>query len=274
MNSTVEIQIEKKQGYAPINGLNMYYKIQGSGKPLVYIPPVFGYSGVTEFPTLIEKYQLITMDLQGNGRTADIERPLSFEQQATDIVALLHYLEIKKADFLGECVGGITTMIIAIRYPELVGRIATYGTVFSPFREAYKPEMLGIRLGGAPDAPGIQFQRENYKKVAPDPEYWSTIWSKTLSLSFTGFTNEELTSLKAPVLIAVGDHDFVRLEHMVQTFQLIPNAELAVIPDAGHFVLNAEQYKAMPPIEAFLDKSLTELPFATTESGYHPEETR
>jgi pimeloyl-ACP methyl ester carboxylesterase len=81
-------------------------------------------------------------------------------------------------------------------------------------------------------------------------------------------------STQPPVLIAVGDHDFVRLDHVLETFQLIPNAELAVIPDAGHFVLNAEQQKVLPAIEAFLDAPMTKVPFATTKTGYHPGETR
>ena len=95
--------------------------------------------------------------------------------------------------------------------------------------------MLRTSVAPTPDARSFQFQRENYKKVAPDPDYWPKFWGKVCSIQWGGFSNEELASIKAPVLIAVGDHDFVRLEHAVETFKLIPNAELAVIPDAGHF---------------------------------------
>src|SRR5450432_1493642 len=93
---------DTQTGYAPVNGLKMYYEIRGTrtgtGSPLVYIPPVFGFAGVTEFPTLAASRRVITPDLQGHGRTADIDRPLSFEQHAEDVVGLLKHLQIQKAD--------------------------------------------------------------------------------------------------------------------------------------------------------------------------------
>ena len=266
---------EKKSGYAPVNGLKMYYEIEGSGKPLVYISPAFGYAGVNSFPALIKNHRMITPDLQGHGRTADIvDRPISFEQHAKDVVALMKHLDIQKGDFFGESFGGIVATIIAVRHPELVSRVATYGSIFSKPQDAVNQEVLATQLSVTPDAKGIQFQRENYKKVAPDPDYWPTIWSKVGQAQFTGFSREELASLKMPFFIAVGDHDFVRLEHSVATFQIIPNAELAVIPDAGHFVLNADQQKVMPAIVTFFEAPTEKIAFATTKTGYHPGETR
>jgi pimeloyl-ACP methyl ester carboxylesterase len=85
---------------------------------------------------------------------------------------------------------------------------------------------------------------------------------------------EELASITAPVLIAVGDHDFVRVEHAVETFRFIPNAELAVIPDAGHFTLFSEQNRVIPVVEHFLGKPEIRIPIATAEMGYYPFETR
>jgi pimeloyl-ACP methyl ester carboxylesterase len=204
----------------------------------------------------------------------DIDRPIRFEQHAEDVVALLKHLGIGQADFFGESFGGLIAAIIAVRYPALVGRVATYGAVFGPFQDAFKPEMLATQLSLSAGAYGMQFQRENYKKVAPDPEYWPTIWGKVFSTQWGGLSGAELASIQAPFLIAVGDHDFVRLDHAVETFRTIPNAELAVIPDAGHFVLNAQPEKVMPAIEAFLDAPAVKIPFATTQTGYHPGETR
>ena len=265
----------KKHGYAPVNGLKMYYEIEGTGAPLVYIPPAFGFAGLKSFPALVQNHSVITVDLQGNGRTADIpERPQSIEQYATDVAGLLKYLGISKADFFGESYGGSTAAMIAVRYPELVGRVATYGATFAPLQVALNPETTHYEHPPTADSSNIQFQRENYKKVAPDPNYWPRLFDKVGSIQWEGFSKEELASIKVPLLIVVGDHDFVRLEHAVETFRLIPNAELAVIPSASHFVLFSEQERVIPIVEHFLEKPEKGTPLATDETGYHPGETR
>jgi pimeloyl-ACP methyl ester carboxylesterase len=265
----------KTHGYAPVNGLKMYYELEGTGDPLVYIPNAFGYAGVNSFPALVQSHSVITVDLQGHGHTADIpERPITFEQHAKDVIGLLKYLGISKADFFGHSFGGVIATMIAVHYPELVGRVATYGATFGAPQIAVRPEVLRTNLAATHDSRGIQFQRENYKRVAADPDYWPKIWVKVLSNQWGGFSNEELASIKAPVLIALGDHDFVRLEHAIETFRLIPNAELAVIPDAGHFAVYSEQKRVIPVVENFLEKPEKKSPFATAETGYHPGETR
>jgi pimeloyl-ACP methyl ester carboxylesterase len=262
-------------GYAPINGLKMYYEIEGTGDPLVYIPPVFGFAGLKSFPALAQSHSIITVDLQGNGRTADIpERPLSIEQYAKDVVSLLNYLGIQKADFFGESYGANTAIMIAVNFPELVGRVATYGGTFGPPQVAHNTEMLRFNHSPTPDSRSHGYQKERYKEVAPDPDYWPKIWEKVVSIQWEGFSSEQLASIKAPVLIVVGDHDFVRVEHATGAFKRIPNAELAVIPDASHFVLFSEQERVIPVVKHFLEKSEKRIPLATAGMGYHPGETR
>lgn len=263
------------RGYAPVNGLKMYYEIEGTGDPLVYMPPAFGYAGLKSFPALVQRHSIITVDLQGHGRTADIpERPISFEQHAKDVIGLLQYLGISKADFFGESFGGVIATTIAVRCPELVHRVATYAATFGTSQIAVKPEALRPELAPSSGSRGTQFQRENYQKVAPDPDYWPTIWGKVFNVQWGGFSNEELASIEAPVLIALGDHDFVRLEHALETFKLIPNAELAVIPDAGHFALFSEPKRVIQVVQHFLEKPERKIPFATAATGYHSGETR
>ena len=204
--ATHEIRLNIKttaaQGYAPVNGLKMYYEIQGTGDPLVCIPPAFGYAGLNSYPALMQSHRIITVDLQGHGRTLDIpERPLSIEQYAEDVVGLLKYLGISKADFFGESYGGNAAAMIAIRYPELVGRVVTYAATFGPPQIALDPQTTHFDHPPTADSRNIQFQRENYKKVAPDPNYWPKIFDKLGSLQWEGFSNEELASIKAPMLI-------------------------------------------------------------------------
>jgi pimeloyl-ACP methyl ester carboxylesterase len=274
MKSSNGKQIETR-GYAPVNGLKMYFEIEGTGEALVYIPPAFGYAGVNAFPTLRRNRQVITMDLQGHGRTADIpERPLTFEQHAKDVIGLLDYLGIDRADFFGESFGGIVATLITVQHPEMVNRLITYGTAFGKPQDSVRPELLRTNLSGTPEGRVFQLQRANYKKVAPDPEYWPTIWQKVCSQQWPGFSKEELGSIQAPFLIIQGDHDFVRIEHSVEIYQSVPNGELAIIPDAGHFVLNWDQQKVIPAIETFLSGPSVKIPFAAIETGYHPGETR
>lgn len=274
MNS-LTVKTTATHGYAPVNGLKMYYEIEGIGDPLVCIPPAFGYAGVNSYPALVHSHTVITVDLQGNGRTADIpERPLSIEQYAKDMVGLLKYLGISKADFFGESYGGNAAAMIAIRYPELVGRVVTYAATFGPPQIALNARTTHFSHPPTADSRNIQFQRENYKRVAPDPNYWPKIFGKLGSIQWEGFSKGELATIKAPILIILGDYDFVRLEHAVESVKLIPNAELAVIPSASHFALFSEQDRVIPIVKHFLEKPDKSIPLATAETGYHPGETR
>lgn len=267
--------MKKTKGYAPVNGLKMYYEIEGDGYPLAFIPPAFGFAGVKSFPALATSHAIITMDLQGNGRTVDIpDRPISIEQYAEDVVALLKYLDVSKADFLGESYGGNTAAMIAVRYPERVRRVATYSATFSPPPSTLDPLMTHDERPPTAETRHILFQRESYKSVAPDPSYWPKIYDKVGRIQWAGFSKEELASIRVPMLIIQGDHDFVRLEHSVETVRLIPHGELAVIPSASHFALSSEQERVIPIIKHFLEKPDEQLPLATAELGYHPGETR
>jgi pimeloyl-ACP methyl ester carboxylesterase len=242
--------MKETHGYAPVNGLKMYYEIEGAGDPLVFIPPAFGFAGLKSFPALAKSRAIITVDLQGHGRTPDIpDRPISIEQYAEDVVALMKHLAISKADFLGESYGGNTAATI-------------------------DPMMTHYDRPPTAETRHILFQRESYKKVAPDPSYWPKIYDKVGSIQWKGFSKEQLTSIKAPMLIIQGDHDFVRLEHSLETVRLIPHAELAVIPSASHFALSSEQERVIPIVKHFLEKPDEQLPLATAELGYHPGETR
>ncbi len=266
---------KKINGYAPVNGLKMYYEIEGTGEPLVFIPPAFGFAGRESFPELVQNHSVITVDLQGNGRTADIpDRPISIEQYARDVVELLKYLKISKADFLGESYGGDIVAVIAVRYPDIVGRVVTYSATFAPAPDTLNPETTHYDQPPTAETGDIQFQREGYKKVARDPNYWPKIYEKVGNIQWQGFSKEELASVRVPFLILQGDHDFVRLEHSVETVKLIPHAELAVIPDASHFALSSEQERVIPIIKHFLERPEQRLPLATANTGYHPGESR
>ena len=143
------------------------------------------------------------------------------------MVDLLQYLGIAKADFFGESYGGDTAALIAVRHPEFVRRVATYSATFDTPQVALNPETTHFDHPPTADSSYIQFHRDNYKRVAPDPEDWPKIFDKVGNIHWEGFSREELASINVPILIVVGDHDFVLVEHAVESFKLIPNAELA-----------------------------------------------
>ncbi len=258
---------EKKTGYAPVNGLKMYYEISGSGKPAVYIHPIVSHCGL--IPRLTGNRQWIAMDLQGHGRTADIDRPMTCEQHADDIAALLKHLKIEEADFFGDSLGGAIAVTMAVRHPGLVRRVVSYGSPLAPF-----PKDTAAVV--TPDSDLVKWEREEYRKVAPDPKQWPTLFAKALrsGIEWKGFSPDELKAIKAPVLIACGDHDLIPVERCAELSRMIPNAQLAVIPDASHFVLFSEPEKLLPIIAAFLDAPTPKAPLGTLKTGYYPGATR
>jgi pimeloyl-ACP methyl ester carboxylesterase len=257
--------VKKKTGYAEVNGLKMYYEISGEGKPAVYIHPALGHASA--LPGLTKNRQWIAMDLQGHGRTADIDRPMTVEQHADDIAALLKHLKIDQADFFGDSSGATIAVMMAVRHPKLVRRVAAYSGSFTT------PPAVG-KLPA--DADPFKRQRENYEKVAPDPKQWPTLQAKSLksAMGWKGFSEDELKALKVPVLIACGDHDFSPVEYYAKWSRLIPNGQLAVIPDASHFALISEPDKLLPTVAAFLDAPISKVPYGNTKTGYYPGVTR
>jgi pimeloyl-ACP methyl ester carboxylesterase len=257
----------KKTGYAPVNGLKMYYEITGEGKPAVYIHPIVSHCGLIRGLTRNRRW--IAMDLQGHGRTADIDRPMTCEQHADDIAALLKHLKIEEADFFGDSFGGAIAVMMAVRHPRLVRRVVSYGSPLAPF-----PKDIAAVV--TPDSDPVKWEREEYQKVAPDPRQWSTLFSRALKsgIEWKGFSPDELKAIKAPVLIACGDHDLIPVERCAELSRMIPNAQLAVIPDASHFTLFSEPEKLLPTIAAFLDAPTPKAPLATLKTGYYPGVTR
>jgi pimeloyl-ACP methyl ester carboxylesterase len=238
--------------YATVNGLKMYYEIHGTGRPLVLLHGAFGLA--TVYPTLAKNRQVIAVELQGHGHTADIDRPLTCEQMADDTAALLKELKIEQADVFGYSMGGNVGLALAIRHPELVRKLAINGSYYGKMEDAFEPASFKQFNSLPPDfAPPVL--KGPYDKVAPDPRQWPALVAKVkkMGLEFKGFAREDMKSIKAHVLITDGDRSGVRPEHAVEMFRLIPNAQLAVFPGADHFLLLQSPEKILPTIAAFLD---------------------
>jgi len=242
-----------KGRYAEVNGLKMYYEIHGTGRPLVVLHGAFGWAVV--FPTLAKNRQVIAIEMQGHGHTADIDRPLTYEQMADDTAALLKQLKIEQADLFGYSMGGNVAMAVAIRHPKLVRKLVTAGSHYRKLEDAYDAEVVAQFKSLSPDNFAPKELKDPYDKVAPDPKKWTVLVTKVKKMGseFKGFAREEMRSIKAHVMVTIGDRDVVRPEHAVEMFRLIPNAQLAVFPGGDHFMLWTNPETLLAPIATFLD---------------------
>lgn len=243
----------KADSYASVNGLDMYYEVHGSGEPLILL---HGGVGAIEMfgevlPLLAEGWRVIAVDLQAHGRTADIDRPLSFEAMADDIGVLISHLGLERADVMGYSLGGGVALQTAIRHPEAVRKLVVVSTPFK--RDGWYPEVLAGMGQMGPEAAEPMKQTPMYQlyaSIAPKPEDWPVLLTKLGRLLAQDYDwSEEVAAIEAPTMIVVGDADSVRAAHAVEFFELlgggkadagwdgsgIPNARLAVLPATTHY---------------------------------------
>jgi pimeloyl-ACP methyl ester carboxylesterase len=228
-------QHEQTGRYAAVNGLKMYYEIRGSGKSLVLlhgggstIESTFGRI----MPKLAKTHQVIAVELQAHGHTADIDRPLSFEQDADDVAALLKQLRIEKADVFGFSNGGMSALQIAIRHPKLVNKLILASTPYK--RDGMQVGFWeGLQHASIKDMP--QPLADAYLKANPDPKGLQAMFDRdrVRMLAFKDFNDSDLRAIQAPALIIDGDADVVRAEHALSLSHLLPHARLAILP-GGH----------------------------------------
>jgi pimeloyl-ACP methyl ester carboxylesterase len=233
----------KTSGYAPVNGLNMYYEIYGAGAiPLVLIHGG-GSTIETTFgnmlPFLSGYGKVIAVELQAHGRTSDRDAPESFEQDADDVAALLKYLKIDKANFFGFSNGGTTTLQIAIRHPAIVNKMVVASANYQ--REGMIPGFFeGMPNATLADMPAPL--KDAYLRVAP-VNHLQVMFEKDVArmLNFKDISDDDLRSIKAAALIMASDHDVITLEHTIKMSRLIPGARLVILPGThGSFIGAAE----------------------------------
>jgi pimeloyl-ACP methyl ester carboxylesterase len=261
-----------RNGYASVNGLEMYYEIHGTGRPLVLLHgalTTIDTSFGKVLPAFAETRQVIAVEQQAHGRTADIDRPLSYEQMADDTAALLRQLGIEQADLFGYSMGGGIALQIAIRHPDLVRKLVAAAASYS--NDGIYPEILeGIQNLKPEDLAGSPFQ-EAYARVAPDRENWPTLLAKVRQLvgGFEGWPAGDIQSIEAPALLIVGDSDIVRPEHAVEMFRLLgggvagdiaglPRSQLAVLPGTTHITLVDRADWLISMVTEFLDAPMPE----------------
>jgi pimeloyl-ACP methyl ester carboxylesterase len=245
--------------YAQVGDLNMYYAVHGEGEPLVLLHGAYQTADTMGplLPGLAERYQVIVPEMQGHGRTADIDRPITYEQMADDTAGLVRELGIESADFLGYSMGGAIALQVAIRHPELVRKLVMTSSGFAS--DAAPQEALEMFPTITPEMFVGSPLEEEYKRIAPNPDDFPNLVWKLKELDTTEFSwpEEDIRAIAAPTMIVVGDSDAVTLEHTLKLFRLrgggvmgdlsgLPDAQLAVLPGTTHYV---------PPGSGLLDRS-------------------
>ena len=236
MINLVETVTAQSNGkYANVNGLKMYYEIHGKGFPLVLIHGGGSTIGTTFgriLPTLAKTHQVIAVEMQAHGHTPDIDRPLSFEQDADDIAALLKHLNISKADIFGFSNGASTTLQIAIRHPEVVNKIVVASTMY---KKAGSYPWFWEMMQKATFEEMPQPYKDAYLQINPDKDALHRMYERdvTRMQTFKDIREEDIKGIQAPALIIVGNNDVASPEHAVEMYRQMQKAKLLIVP-GGH----------------------------------------
>lgn len=221
--------------YAAVNGLHMYYEIYGAGPPLLSLHGGAGSINPESelIPFLAAHFQVIAMEQMGHGRTANaMDREFHYHDMAEDTVELMRQLGIESASVFGYSDGGIIGLDMAIHHPERVTRLVVTGA--NSRVDGYTAETQAAARTMNPDEEPVP---DDYAQRSPDgPGHWPIFLGRLQQMWLVepSLTREELQSIKAPTLIIVGDRDVVTPEHAVEMFRTIPDAQLCVVPNAGH----------------------------------------
>jgi pimeloyl-ACP methyl ester carboxylesterase len=241
--------------YAEVNGIRLYYEVRGSGRPLILL---HGGLGAIEMfgpnlDALARGRQVIAVDLQGHGRTADIDRPLSIELMAGDIAALIEHLGLGRADVMGYSLGGGVAFQLALQHPELVNKLVLVSTPIR--RNAFYPDILAQQGNvGAAAAEALKQtpMYQMYSALAPRPEDWPRLLAKIGEAMKKDFDyTDAVARIEAPTLIVAGDADIFPAAHAVEVFGLLgggkrdggwdgsgrPKSQLAILPGLTHYTI-------------------------------------
>lgn len=258
-----------RSGYAPVNGLRLYYEMHGTGEPLLH----GGLSSSEMFAPLIQVWcqtrHIITVDMQAHGRTADRDRSLSYEDLAADIAAFIRYLGVGPVDLLGYSLGGGVALRTAGRFPDLLRKLIV---VSAPYASSgWYPEVraafaqLGPLMAEAMKASALH---QRYAALAPHPSNWTQLVTKVRDLETQAYDwSEEVVALTTPTLLVFGDADAVHPAHVVHFYQLLgggqqdagwdganrPVAQLAILPGFTHYNLCSSSL-LLPVVSLFLGK--------------------
>jgi pimeloyl-ACP methyl ester carboxylesterase len=220
--------------YAPVNDIEMYYAVYGSGEPLILLHGGLGHSDVwgNQIPALAERFKVITADSRGHGRSTRSAQPYSYALMASDVLALMDHLKIDKASILGWSDGGIIGIDIAINHPERLNKLFAFGA---------NVNVAGLRSDIAESAvfnKYIEVAGQDYARLSKTPKEYDAFVAQIGEMWATqpNYTSEQLGKIAVPIAIADGEHDeAIRQEHNLEMAKAIPGAKLVILKGVSHF---------------------------------------
>lgn len=232
--ATPELPKAERSGYAPINGIKIWYAVYGHGSPVILLHGGLANSNYwgNQVPVLAKQYQVIVMDSRGHGRSTRDAKPFGYDLMATDVLALMDYLKVQKAAIVGWSDGAIIGLNIAIHHPERLTKLFAYGA---------NSDTKGVKDSSKNptfSTYAVVRAREEYKKLSPTPNNYEEFISEIQKMWQTqpNYTKQELNSIKAPTWIVDGDHDEgIKRENTEFMADNIPNAGLLIQPNVSHF---------------------------------------
>lgn len=225
--------------YATLKQLDLYYELHGTGSPLVLLHG--GGSTIAStygriLPALAQKHQVIAIELQAHGHTRDIDRPLSFEQDADDVAGLLQQLKIDKAAIMGFSNGGTTALQVAIRHPEIVSKLVLASTTYK--RDGMQAGFFeSMQVATLETMPGPLQQA--YLEANPDPKGLLAMFKRDVArmISFKDIPDDAIQNIRVPALVINGQTEVVRAEHALALSRVLPMAKLVILPgDHGEYI--------------------------------------
>jgi pimeloyl-ACP methyl ester carboxylesterase len=258
--------------YAEVNGIRLYFETHGAGRPVILLHGGLGSGEMfgPVLPGLSERHQVIAVDLQGHGRTADIDRPLDIRLMADDIAALIDHLGLDRPDVVGYSLGGGVALQTAARHPAKVGRLVAASAHIRS--DAIYPEMRAQQ--GQVNAAAAEFMKDTpmyqlYQRVAPHPEDFPQLLDKIGEAMAQPFDfTDDVRGLQVPALIVAADADMAPPSHYVEVFALLDGGlrdggwmgegrpkghhALAILPGLTHYNIFSSPLFAAVTL-AFLD---------------------
>jgi pimeloyl-ACP methyl ester carboxylesterase len=250
-----------ESGYAPVNGLQLYWESYGEGPPLVLLHGgmlTIELNFATLIPTLAGSHRVIGVEQQGHGRTGTIDREITYRNLASDVVALLDQLSIDRATVVGHSMGGGVAWELAVSHPDRVSAIVPMST--SVRREGLHPDLSDpSTFETSPIMPTAQDFADfsaAYQRLSPHPEKFEEFLATlgAMDQHFAGWSDEQLAAISCPVLVVQGDHDFTLVDHAAFILDRVPGAALAVLPDTTHMQVTRRGTYLLPMLDRFFDK--------------------